>query len=97
MKTPVMGIANQVDCCYGQTDVEIAHPDVVFYDYYGAWDEPIVADTETYLGEPRKKSQHHDQGKRGLTSRSEQNRPVGPGRSEYWPDCMSTYYCWKSC
>ncbi|KAK4140930.1 cellobiose dehydrogenase [Dichotomopilus funicola] len=31
------------------TDVEIAHPDVVFYDYYGAWDEPIVEDTETYL------------------------------------------------
>ncbi|KAL2174406.1 cellobiose dehydrogenase [Thermothelomyces heterothallicus CBS 202.75] len=31
------------------TDIEIAHPDVVFYDYYGAWDEPIVEDTERYL------------------------------------------------
>jgi cellobiose dehydrogenase (acceptor) len=33
-----------------QTDVEIAHPDVVFYDYYGAWTKPIVSDTERYLG-----------------------------------------------
>ncbi|KAK0612791.1 cellobiose dehydrogenase [Bombardia bombarda] len=31
------------------TDIEIAHPDVVFYDYYGAWNKPIVNDTETYL------------------------------------------------
>ncbi|KAK3386881.1 cellobiose dehydrogenase [Podospora didyma] len=31
------------------TDIEIAHPDVVFYDYYGAWTKPIVSDTETYL------------------------------------------------
>ncbi|AEO61303.1 cellobiose dehydrogenase [Thermothelomyces thermophilus ATCC 42464] len=31
------------------TDIEIAHPDVVFYDYYGAWDEPIVEDTERYV------------------------------------------------
>ncbi|EAQ87023.1 hypothetical protein CHGG_08276 [Chaetomium globosum CBS 148.51] len=31
------------------TDIEIAHPDVVFYDYYGAWDDPIISDTETYL------------------------------------------------
>ncbi|KAK3944430.1 cellobiose dehydrogenase [Diplogelasinospora grovesii] len=31
------------------TDIEISHPDVVFYDYYGAWNKPIVSDTETYL------------------------------------------------
>lgn len=31
------------------TDVEIAHPDVVFYDYYGAWTKPIASDSETYL------------------------------------------------
>lgn len=33
-----------------KTDIEISHPDVVFYDYYAAWDEPIVEDTERYLG-----------------------------------------------
>ncbi|KAI1506028.1 cellobiose dehydrogenase [Biscogniauxia marginata] len=31
------------------TDIEIAHPDIVFYDFYGAWDEPILSDTEIYL------------------------------------------------
>ncbi|KAK3303946.1 cellobiose dehydrogenase [Chaetomium strumarium] len=31
------------------TDIEIAHPDVVFYDYYGAWTKPVVSDTERYL------------------------------------------------
>ncbi|KAK3321274.1 cellobiose dehydrogenase [Cercophora scortea] len=31
------------------TDIEISHPDVVFYDYYGAWSKPITNDTETYL------------------------------------------------
>ncbi|KAI1486834.1 hypothetical protein F5X96DRAFT_673238 [Biscogniauxia mediterranea] len=31
------------------TDIEVAHPDVVFYDFYGAWEEPVVSDTETYL------------------------------------------------
>lgn len=36
----------------GQTDIEVSHPDVVFYDYYGAWKTPIVNDTATYLGEP---------------------------------------------
>ncbi|KAK4651108.1 hypothetical protein QC762_611360 [Podospora pseudocomata] len=31
------------------TDIEIAHPDVVFYDYYAAWRSPIASDAETYL------------------------------------------------
>ncbi|KAM7186733.1 hypothetical protein V8F33_011656 [Rhypophila sp. PSN 637] len=31
------------------TDIEISHPDVVFYDYYGAWNAPIPSDAETYL------------------------------------------------
>jgi len=34
-----------------QTDVEISHPDVVFYDYYGAWKNPIPEDKEKYLSE----------------------------------------------
>lgn len=32
-----------------QTDIQIAHPDIVFYDFYGAWDNPIKSDTEAYL------------------------------------------------
>ncbi|ERS96200.1 hypothetical protein HMPREF1624_07109 [Sporothrix schenckii ATCC 58251] len=31
------------------TDIEIAHPDVVFYDYYAAWDTPVVSDEDRYL------------------------------------------------
>ncbi|KAI1343501.1 putative cellobiose dehydrogenase [Xylariaceae sp. FL0016] len=31
------------------TDIEVAHPDVVFYDFYGAWDKPILNDTDVYL------------------------------------------------
>ncbi|KAH7635542.1 hypothetical protein B0T09DRAFT_379333 [Sordaria sp. MPI-SDFR-AT-0083] len=31
------------------TDIEIAHPDVVFYDYYAAWNKPIVEDKDQYL------------------------------------------------
>ncbi|KAK5651942.1 hypothetical protein OQA88_11484 [Cercophora sp. LCS_1] len=31
------------------TDIEIAHPSVVFYDYYGAWKTPILDDKEVYL------------------------------------------------
>ncbi|KAK4455359.1 cellobiose dehydrogenase [Podospora aff. communis PSN243] len=31
------------------TDIEISHPDVVFYDYYGAWNNPIAEDKEKYL------------------------------------------------
>ncbi|CAO2654539.1 Nn.00g112720.m01.CDS01 [Neocucurbitaria sp. VM-36] len=31
------------------TDIQIAHPDIVFYDFYGAWDKPILSDTEAYL------------------------------------------------
>lgn len=28
----------------------ITHPDVVFYDFYEAYDDPIEADKESYLG-----------------------------------------------
>lgn len=31
------------------TDTIITHPDVVFYDFYGAWDKPITADEDAYL------------------------------------------------
>ncbi|KAI1810818.1 cellobiose dehydrogenase [Poronia punctata] len=31
------------------TDIEIAHPDVVFYDFYGAYNKPIEDDVELYL------------------------------------------------
>ncbi|KAI0852835.1 putative cellobiose dehydrogenase [Daldinia vernicosa] len=31
------------------TDIEIAHPDVVFYDFYAAYSKPILNDTEIYL------------------------------------------------
>ncbi|KAF2745352.1 GMC oxidoreductase [Sporormia fimetaria CBS 119925] len=31
------------------TDIQIAHPDIVFYDFYEAWDEPIQADVDEYL------------------------------------------------
>lgn len=34
-----------------QTDIEVAHPDVVFYDFYGAWDNPIPEDKDMYLSE----------------------------------------------
>ncbi|KAK4107520.1 GMC oxidoreductase [Canariomyces notabilis] len=33
------------------TDIEVEHPDVVFYDYYAAWTKPIVSDTEIYLSD----------------------------------------------
>jgi hypothetical protein len=39
-----------------QTDIQIAHPDVVFYDFYGAWDEPIESDVERYLSKSRRAS-----------------------------------------
>ncbi|KAK8003575.1 hypothetical protein PG989_003294 [Apiospora arundinis] len=32
------------------TDIEIAHPEVVFYDFYAAWDKPIADDKAQYLG-----------------------------------------------
>jgi cellobiose dehydrogenase (acceptor) len=32
-----------------QTDTVISHPDVVFYDFYEAYDDPIPADAEKYL------------------------------------------------
>lgn len=31
------------------TDLIITHPDVVTYDFYGAWDDPITADKDAYL------------------------------------------------
>jgi cellobiose dehydrogenase (acceptor) len=31
------------------TDIEIAHPSVVFYDFYDAWNNPIKEDQELYL------------------------------------------------
>ena len=34
-----------------QTDIKVAHPDVVFYDFYGAWDNPIPEDKDLYLSE----------------------------------------------
>ncbi len=34
-----------------QTDIEIAHPDVVFYDFYEAWNTPIESDEDIYLSE----------------------------------------------
>jgi cellobiose dehydrogenase (acceptor) len=29
--------------------MQIAHPDVQFYDFYAAWDTPIESDKEQYL------------------------------------------------
>ncbi|KAI0888791.1 carbohydrate-binding module family 1 protein [Annulohypoxylon maeteangense] len=31
------------------TDTVITHPDVVFYDYYGAWDNPNTTDKDQYI------------------------------------------------
>jgi hypothetical protein len=31
------------------TDLIITHPDVVFYDFYEAWDKPIESDKNLYL------------------------------------------------
>lgn len=31
------------------TDMIVTHPDVVFYDFYAAWDNPIAADKAAYL------------------------------------------------
>lgn len=31
------------------TDLILTHPDVVFYDFYEAWDEPIATDKDAYL------------------------------------------------
>ena len=35
-----------------QTDTVIIHPDVEFYDFYEAFDTPIQADADAYLGKP---------------------------------------------
>lgn len=32
------------------TDAIVTHPDVVFYDFYAAWTDPITADKDAYLG-----------------------------------------------
>lgn len=32
-----------------QTDTVITHPDVSFYDFYAAWDDPIASDETSYL------------------------------------------------
>lgn len=32
------------------TDAIVTHPDVVPYDFYGAWTDPIAADKDAYLG-----------------------------------------------
>ncbi|PHH55190.1 Cellobiose dehydrogenase [Ceratocystis fimbriata CBS 114723] len=47
------------------TDLVITHPDVVFYDFYGAYDEPIAADKDSYLG-----------GRNGILAQSAPN--IGP-------------------
>lgn len=31
------------------TDIQISHPDIVFYDFYGAWGSPIQSDVDAYL------------------------------------------------
>ncbi|KAL2833136.1 hypothetical protein BJY01DRAFT_253629 [Aspergillus pseudoustus] len=31
------------------TEIVVQHPDIVFYDFYGAWDDPIEADKNSYL------------------------------------------------
>jgi hypothetical protein len=48
----VRAIRNQVHVSLiaVQTDIQIAHPDIVFYDFYGAWDNPIQSDVDAYLG-----------------------------------------------
>lgn len=33
-----------------QTDTVVSHPDVVYYDFYEAWDDPPAADESLYLG-----------------------------------------------
>ncbi|KAL3471067.1 hypothetical protein BJX99DRAFT_263593 [Aspergillus californicus] len=32
-----------------QTEVVVQHPDIVFYDFYGAWDDPVEEDMNSYL------------------------------------------------
>jgi hypothetical protein len=32
-----------------QTDTVVTHPDVVFYDFYAAYDTPNTTDTNNYL------------------------------------------------
>ena len=39
-----------------QTDTVITHPDVVFYDFYAAYTDPIASDAAAYLSKPGKES-----------------------------------------
>lgn len=32
-----------------KTDIQVAHPDIVFYDFYGAYNSPVAADKDAYL------------------------------------------------
>ncbi|KAH8708361.1 hypothetical protein GQ44DRAFT_816105 [Phaeosphaeriaceae sp. PMI808] len=32
------------------TDIQISHPSIVFYDFYGAYTNPVAADKQAYLG-----------------------------------------------
>jgi hypothetical protein len=34
---------------FNKTDIQIAHPSIVFYDFYGAWNKPIASDVDAYL------------------------------------------------
>ena len=31
------------------TDIQISHPNVVNYDFYGAWGNPVAADKDSYI------------------------------------------------
>ena len=41
-------VGNNLDD-HTNTDIVISHPSINFYDYYGAWSNPIVADKTSYL------------------------------------------------
>ncbi len=74
---------------YLQTDIEISHPSVVTYDFYGAWDKPITSDTDLYLskwiilGISEAPAQ--------LTSRFQYRKPDGnshPVGAQSWPHLL---------
>jgi cellobiose dehydrogenase (acceptor) len=35
-----------------QTDIQVSHPDIVFYDFYAAYNSPVAADKDAYLSSP---------------------------------------------
>jgi hypothetical protein len=35
-----------------QTDIQVSHPDIVFYDFYAAYNSPVAADRDAYLSLP---------------------------------------------